>query len=482
MSLVSSKLEVISKNQMSVLHEGSLDILSSAGVVFHSEEALKVFKTHGARVEGETVYITEKMVDDAIESAPSTFRHGARNRDHDIFVGHRQKKPVFSGIYGSVYVLDEEEGRRPGLMADYINFIKLFQATDLVNVVGGLQVDPSDSDPAKKFFEMLYQNLKNTDKALWGFPGCRQDVLNMFRMVSMATGAENGHLDRTLISTAICPLSPLRYTSTHADTIIAYAEQAQPLYFNSCIMAGVSGPISLLGTTALMNAEILAGIVLTQLVRPGAPAVYEPGGTVADLKRGMYTGGGPESNLMVIAGLQLALDMYKLPTRVMGGLSDAKMVDYQAGAETMQNLLMPLMAGAHFLNNALGNMDGQMTTSFEKYMLDVESVNRVLRVMRGVDGFDQDPCIEIIKEVGHKADYLIHASTFKNYRQRWRPQISNWDDYLKWQSQGSKDVVHRAGKMYRDVLAAAPESMIPPDVDRDLQRFVREVEPVGAVD
>ena len=476
--LSSSKLEVISKNQMNAVHEASLDVLANTGVIFHSGRALELFRKHGARVDGEMVFITEKMVDDAIDSAPSTYRHAAPNPARDILVGQRQKRPVFSGIYGPVYVLDPEAGRRPGTMADYIDFIRLFQATDLVNVVGGLQVDPSDANADRKFFQMLHQILKHTDKALWGFPGSYEDVSNMFRMVSISLGLENGHLPRPLVGTAICPLSPLRFTRTHVETIFAYAEQNQPLYFNSCIMAGVSGPISLLGTTTLMNTEILAGIVMTQLIRPGAPVAYEPGGTVADLKNGLYTGGGPESNLMVIAGLQMAIDLYRLPTRVMGGLSDAKMVDYQAGAETIQNLLMPLLAGAHFLNNALGNMDGQMTTSFEKYILDVESIERALRVMRGIDDLDQDVSLDIIKEIGHQANYLMHPSIFRNYKRRWRPRISIWDDYLKWQRLGSRDVVAKARKACRDMLEAAPESMIDAERDRDLARFVETVVPV----
>lgn len=479
MALVSPKLEVISKNKMAALHEGSLEILKRVGVVFHSEPARQLFRKHGAKVDGELVYIDANLVERAIESSPHTFRHGARHPEKEIVLGHRQKKLVISGIYGSVYILDPLLGRRLGTMEDYINFIKLFQSTDLVNLVGGLQVEPSDADPKKKFFQMLHQVIKHTDKALWGFPGCREDILNMFKMVAMAMGNPNATLDRTLIGTAVCPLSPLRFTKEHGDTLMTYASNQQAIYLNSCIMAGASGPLSLLGTATLMNAEILAGIVLTQLTRPGAPVVYVPGATVADLKHGQYTGGGPESNLIVIAGLQMALDLYKLPTRVMGGLSDAKSVDYQAGAETMQNLLMPLMAGAHFLNNALGNMDGQLTTSFEKYILDVESLDRVLRILRGIDGYDEDLSLDIIESVGHRGDFLMHKSTFDNYRLRWRPTLSNWDDYQRWQHRGAPEIWQKARAMYQEMLVAAPESMIGPDLDRDLVKFVDKVEVVG---
>ena len=443
MSLVSSKLEVISRNQMNQIHEGSLKILGETGVVFHSEKARELFKKHGAKVEGLTVFIPEKLVDQAIEDSPANYRHRALNPDNDAIVGNRQKRPAFSGIYGPVFVLDPEEGRRPGTLADYRNFIKLFQETPLVNIVGGMQIEPCDADRKKKFFQLMHIIIKHTDKAYWGFPGLTHELMQQFEMVKMALGLDGQPLDKPYIGTAVCPLSPLRFTQEHGDTIMTYAAHNQAIYINSCIMAGVSGPISLLGTATLINTEILAGAVLAQLTRPGSPVAYVSGGTVADLRSGMYTGGGPESNLIVLAGLQMALDMYRMPTRVMGGLSDAKEIDYQAGAETLQNLMMPMLAGAHFINNALGNLDGQLTTSFEKFLLDTESADRVLRVMRGIDGDDQDLSLELITELSHSGNYLMHKNTFDNYRRRWRPGLSIWDEYLTWQKSGAPKVVER---------------------------------------
>ncbi|MBF0530655.1 MAG: trimethylamine methyltransferase family protein [Deltaproteobacteria bacterium] len=456
----------------------SLEILNNVGVVFHSEAARQLFKKHGAKVDGEIVYINKKMVDDAVQSSPHTYEHGARNPKNDILVGHRQKKHVISGIYGSVYVLDPDKGRRLGTMADYINFIKLFQATDMVTVVGGLQVEPSDADPHKKFFQMLHQVIRHTDKPVWGFPGYREDLENMFKMVAMSMGHPDKPLERTLVGTAVCPLSPLRFTEEHGDTIMTYAKYNQVTYLNSCIMAGASGPFSLLGTATLSNTEILAGLVLCQLTRPGAPMVYVPGATVADLKRGQYTGGGPESNLIVIAGLQMALDMYKLPTRAMGGLSDAKSVDFQAGAETMQNVLMLLLSGLHFMSGTLGNMDGQLTASFEKYILDVELIDRALRILKGIEGYNENLATDIIREIAHKGDFITHKSTFENFRLRWRPMISNWEDYQRWQRGGAEGLLPKARSMSQKMIAGQPECMIEPDLDRDLAKFVNDVQPV----
>ncbi|MCG8637079.1 MAG: trimethylamine methyltransferase family protein, partial [Desulfobacterales bacterium] len=359
------------------------------------------------------------------------------------------------------------------------NLTRLTQAIDTINMAGGLPVDPCDADPGRKCFEMLHRILRHSDKPVWAFSSPKADIFKMFEMVRMAFGGGNDLFDHHVVAAPVCPLSPLKYSRTSAETLIAYARYGQPLYINSCILAGVSGPISLLGTATLMNTEILAGLVLVQLIRPGTPVVYVPGSTVADMQSGAYVCGSPESNLITTAGLQMALDRYKLPTRVMGGLSDAKCLDYQSGAETMQNLFMPLMAGAHYLNNSLGNMDGQMVTSYEKFILDVESVERVLRVMQGIDGNDRDLSVDLIQQEAHAGNYLMNPSTFTRFKDRWRPSLTKWQSYSQWEAEGAPDACTRATQKYREILAESPQSMISPGLDRDLRHFVREVEPEG---
>lgn len=478
MPLNACKLEVISSNQMQNIHEAALKIMAETGIVFDAAEALEVFSRHGARVEGKTVFIPPQLVEVALETAPSTFRHEARNPAHSVTMGFRQKRPVFSGAYGPVNVLDLEGRRRPGTMADFVNFTRLTQAIGITNVVGGLPVDPSDADPQRKYFQMLHQILRNTDKPVWAFSGPQADLDNMFKMVAIAWGTDGALWEKPVIAAPVCPLSPLKYSDAAADTILAYARRRQPIYINSCILAGASGPVSLLGTATLMNSEILAGLTLAQLINPGTPVVYVPGSTVADMRTGAYIGGSPEANLIVIAGLQLALNLYRLPTRVMGGLSDSKLVDYQAGVETMQNLLVPLMAGVHFLNNALGNMEHQMTMSYAKFILDVEGVERVLRILKGIDGEDQDLSVDIIQAEAHKGNYLMNPDTFKRFKSRWRPRVSDWSDHAAWHKSGGLDAAGRAAGQCRKILEQAPECMLDAQTDADLAKFAAAVKAV----
>ena len=478
MALTQYALKVISPAEMEDLHRATLKILAETGVVFECDEALELFKHHGAKVEGRTVFISEALADKALISCPDTFFHRARNPKHSVLVGHQQKKKVISSSYGPVNILDPETGIRPGTLKDYKQLLQLSQALEPVTMVGGLPVEPSDAHPRKKYFQMLHSILRHGDKPIWTFSSPRENIFKIFEMIKIAFGEDDRLFDTPVTAAPVCPLSPLKYDKNAAETILAHARFRQPLYINSCILAGVSGPISLLGTATLMNTEILAGMILAQLAGPGTPVVYVPGATVADMKSGAYVCGSPESNLIVTAGLQMALDRYRLPTRVMGGLSDARGLDYQCGAETMQNMFVPLMAGAHYLNNALGNMDGQMTTSLEKFVLDAESFARVLRVLDGFTEADRDLSLDLIQQEAHQGNYLMNPSTFGRFKDRWRPEVTPWQSREHWENQGSPDAGEQARIRCREILAAAPESLLDRETDQALASFVDQVEPI----
>ena len=469
MSVAKYCLETLSADQMEAAHQASVKILAETGLVFDSPAALEIFKKHGAAVDGKVVRISEKMLMEALASAPDTYTHLARNEKHNVVTGLGQKKLALSSSYGPVNILDPVEGRRPGRLGDYADLIKLSHALDIVNMVGGLPVEPSDADPKRKNRQMLHLALRHTDKAVWGFSSHPEDIEKMFRMMEIAFGRDGGRLwDEPVIAAPVCPLSPLKYADMAADTIVSYAGRRQPLYINSCVLAGASGPINLMGTVVLMNTEILGGLVLAQLTGPGTPVVYVPGSTVADMRSGSYVCGSPETALIVMAGIQLARSFYKLPVRVMAGISDAKAVDYQAGVETMQNILTAVLAGAHYLNNSLGNMEGQMTTSLEKFVLDAETVGRVVRIMDGFEGRDADLSVDLIMSEGFKGNYLMHPSTMAGFKSRWRPSLSSWSDWSQWQALNVTDIAELAGRRVREILADVPNLMLDAATDKAL--------------
>jgi trimethylamine--corrinoid protein Co-methyltransferase len=193
------------------------------------------------------------------------------------------------------------------------------------------------------------------------------------------------------------------------------------------------------------------------------------------MKNGSFVTGSPEMMLIHTAALQMVLDFYKLPTRSMCGMTDSKIIDYQAGAETMQNLMVGVLSGAHIVFECLGVLDAIMTTSYEKLIIDLEMVSRVIRIRNGIDSSQKDRDLKVIQEIAQSGDYITHPDTLARFREQWRPSMSTWESYENWQASGAEDVAMKASRKYKEILAAAPQSLIDPEVDKALNDYIQSV-------
>ncbi len=466
------KLKIVSTADLNRIHESTVAALQKTGVLFHSDEAIEIFKKHGAKIDGHLVRISRQMLEQALEVAPKSFVWHARNPVASINVGGDQPRTHVLLDHGPVFVQNIDNERRPGKMVDLINLYKLGQASAVANVIGQIPVDPGDVTGDGKSLQIMYQLLRNTDKPLMGWPESRENIQRMFEMVEIAMDHPGFLENYPAIGVSVCALSPMQFAPESCDTILAYAQYGQPLLILTCAMTGVTSPINLVTTVIQQNAELLAGITLAQLVNPGTPVAYCPASAVPNMKTATYITGAPESNLINMVGLQLANEMYHLPTRSMAGLTDAKVVDCQAGYETMQNYSTLMMTGTNMINECLGTLNGILTVSYEKFIIDEEMISRMLRISDGIDPVETDFNVDVIHEVGHTGSFLLHPTTFDNCRKGWAPTVSNWDPFDTWQSQGSEDVLVRASRRYKKVLSECPDSLLDKAQDEALQRYV----------
>jgi trimethylamine--corrinoid protein Co-methyltransferase len=266
--------------------------------------------------------------------------------------------------------------------------------------------------------------------------------------------------------------TPLTYSGDHLETLLHYVKRNQVPTILCAPLAGVTSPYSMLGAAVLQNAEILSGIVLTQLLRPGHPVVYCPSAAIANMRTCGFSTGAPESMLLNIANIQMGLDYYHIPVRAMSGFTDAKIPDFQAGVETMQNLMLGMLSGAYLLNESVGILDSILTVSYEKTILDGEIISRIKRIGQGISGVDQDLCVESIQHVRHKGSYLSDPMTIKNCRNRWTPITSFWGSHEEWDKKGAVDAAHRAKQIARQLLSDAPDAFIDPALDTELTHYM----------
>jgi len=463
-------MRVIADKDYQRIHDASLKILAETGVKFDSPDALDVFKNHGARVENKTVFIPPKMVEDAMAKAPDKFKWAARNDEQSVILGEGY---VVEPNVGCVYAQSIDRGRWPGTREDYANIQKLHQSSKLPTVVGATPIQISDAGPNEKHLYMLYETLKHTDKPVIGICETKAHVQENLKMMEIAMG-ESRFAENTCIAVSVNPLSPLAYGSETADSMVQYAMKGQAVMSLPCIMAGVTGPISIFGTIVLQNTEILAALVLTQLINPGNAFIMCPCSSTAYMKRGNYVTGAPEMMLIDIAGLQMCHEFYHLPSRLMTGMTDSKEVDVQAGYETMQNLVMGILARPNILHECHGVLESIMTLSYEKFIIDEELISRVLRIADGVDTSDEAMSLDLIKEIGSEGIYFTHDETFKHYKDLWEPTVSDWHTYTEWK-EIDEDILVRANRMWKQRLADAPEKMIDDGLEKDLEDYIKSI-------
>ena len=465
------QLKAVSDDDLSRIHEASLKLLKETGCVFHSQEALEIFKKHGAKIDGKTVFYPKAMIEKAMKTVPRSFRWRARNEDFSTTIGEEGFRLAPNA--GCIFVQDLDGGRRLARLDDVRKIQKIHQHSDVTDFVGHNPCDPSDIDPLNKHLYITYETLKHTSKPLMSYFGSHKGQADeTLQMMKIAFGENDVLENHHVLGLSILPTSPLSYPEEGLRAITAFARHNQPVMIGVAMMGGVTGPLNLMGIALQQNAELLAGTTYVQLIRPGCPVVWCPSSTVAWLKTANYNTGTPEGMLPNIAGFQMAKDFYHVPTRSMAGLTDSKEVDCQAGYETMQNLMIAMLGGAQIIYEALGVLDGITTTSYEKIIIDEELYSRARRIFQGVDTSSEQLSLDTIQEIGCEGEYLSHVSTLNNFRDMWQPKVSNWDTHDEWQLSGSEKVVMKANKIWKERVKTAPETLLEPDVHKDLKAYV----------
>lgn len=466
-----SNLRLLNQDDLARIHDASCEILEKTGMIFQNEKALDLFKKHGAKVDGETVYIPKKMVEESLALCPSTFRWRGRNEDHSVVMGDGF---VVQANGGPVNILDLNGERRLATLEDFRNIQKLMQSSPVVDVVGFSPVDPSDLDPETKHLHMQYEILKHSDKPVHGHVCGGENAAQMLDMIKIAFGEEDLFETSHVMGLSINPLTPLNFAGDQIDTLFAYAKRNQIVFPGPLSIGGLSGPLDHVGLTVLVNAEVLATLVLTQLFNPGNPIVMAHASTFANMKRATFCCGTPDMMLHQITVIQLAREFYNLPVRNNCGVCDAKVVDAQAGLETMQNLMMSMLAGCNLVNESLGILDGIMTVSYEKMMIDEEMIARIKHMKKPIAMDDDALSVKLIDEIGAGGSYLMHPSTFSRCREVYSPSLSHSDTYEDWVREGATDIVERAHGQYKARLESAPDTLLNDDVDNALKAYIEK--------
>ncbi len=466
-------LRVVDKDTLQSIHKQSLQLLAKAGVIFDNQTIIRRFTRKGQKVDGKRVYLSEAFVSEALAVTPKSFTMIGRNGVAGVRIGENQETTVVAPGNGTLFIQDLEGRRRRATLSDFDNIVKLCEQSRNVNLVGSIPVEPSDLPARSKPARLVHHLMRHSNKPLIGQVATLEEARQVFDIIEIAFG-QKGYLDdHVSIAYGVNPASPLCFDALTCETMQAYAGKRQALFILPGLIPGLTGPMDFKGLAVMSNAENLAALTCAQMINPGTPVVYSAGSFMVNMKNSYTVTGSPQSAVVNIAGIQMAREFYGLPSRTMAGLTDAKRIDFQAGAETMQNLTLYTMAGAHVLNECLGVLDSISTTSYEKWILDDELLDRLRVFSAGIDQVTVENCLDIMIALGPGGDYMKHPSTFQNCRSLYTPEISNCDTFEDWEKAGRRDVLQIAHEKCDRILEECEAMVLPAEVDHEIEAYIK---------
>jgi len=467
-------LNVLTEDQAERVHQGALALLENPGVFSESDLFLDIFEKGGARVDRDArvIRVPPAMVADALASAPSSFvLYGRRDPDMDLLL---EPGRVYYGMGGTSEPLffdyDQWQPRQP-TKADMVLATRVGHALPHIDFVQTLCMS-ADQPTHHVFFHDFDAIFRNTTKPTVINILERPFTVKLLEMTAAASGGEEVLRRQPSVMGIVTPISPLKVAIMN-EGIIDAVRAGVPILYSPGPLMGATGPATVAGTLALTTAEVLFGVVLTQLIQPGAPIVLKPDTDVFDMATTQCTYGSPEQNLGKVAMTQLAR-RYNLPIYGLGGGVEAKAPDAEAAAEAMMSMLLNGLAGMT-LSQSLGTLSWGQYGSPEMVVICDELVHMIKRILAGITVDDETLALDVIREVGHGGSFLGHEHTVAHYRRElFFPRLFARQTYQEWLRDGKPMTHEVAHRRVQEILATAGPVPLPPTVDAELERALRK--------
>ena len=462
-------VDLLSDDQVQVIHDASMDVVEEIGVEFRCDDALALWRDAGAAVDGARVRLDREHLMALVGTAPSSYPMGARDPTHTVTVGNG--KTIFTPSYGAPYVLGLDGTRRPGTLEDFKNFTKLNHLSPALHMSGGVVCEPMDVPVPKRHLYMTQNLLTYSSKPFMGAVTSKERAEDSLHMAGIVFGQDVVR-DTTVMTCLANGNTPLVWDMTMLDSVRVFAAANQATLFSPFVLGGASTPASTVGAVIQVNIEALTGVAFSQLVRAGAPALYGQWVSTVSMKTGAPQAGTPEICHMNLLTAQMARH-YGLPSRCSGSCSSSKMVDAQAGYEAARNMYGVLMAGTNFVLSTTGYLESAMCQSYAKWVLDSEQLEMMYRLGSGVSFDDLDEVLDTMREVPPGGHHLGTAHTLANFQTAFSmPEMMNSDNYEQWLADGALSAEDRATAKCRQLLEEYEAPALDDDVRAELDEVV----------
>ena len=469
-----SPIEVISADQVQTIIESALSVLESQGMRFLEPGSRKYMQEQGCEIDeaGMMVRLPRELVREKVALAPSEFTLRARNPERKLAFGGNNI--VFAAVGGPAFCSDLDNGRRPGTYEDLCNYFKLIQSFNIIHQEGGMSFEPMDLPAETRHLDTYLAQYRYLDKNAQSYALGGERAKDSIEMACIALETDRqALLDDPAILGIINTNSPMQFDIPMTEAVVELARSGQVAAITPFTLAGSMSPATLAGTLVQQTAEVLAVATFAQCVRPGAPVMYGAFASNVDMKSGAPALGTPEYTKSALASGQIARAL-GLPFRS-SNTTVSNCVDAQAAYESEMSLWGAVMGHAHLVNHAAGWLEGGLTASFEKLVLDVEMLQMMAETLRPIEFNEGELALDAIAEVEPGGHHFGTAHTLERYETAFYDSLlSDRQNFESWSETGKVDATQRANAIWKQVLDEYQQPALDPALDEALVNYVEE--------
>jgi trimethylamine--corrinoid protein Co-methyltransferase len=465
-------LEILTEEQVERILLAAFRILEEAGLEIRSVAAREIYARGGALVDEATqmVRLGREVIEAHLAHAPQRFVLHARNAERHLQVGDNVVN--FGPVTGAPNIRDEEGGRRYGDLEAFRNILKLTHTLGVLHWQGGIVVEPVDV-PVNTRHLLTYQAHIECADTVWAARGIggvqAEDAIAMSAIEHGCTIDELAA--RPTLMTVTNVNSPRRVDEEILDNILVMARHGQCVVITPFTLMGAMAPVTLAGALVQQTAEALGVVALCQMVRPGTPCVMGGFTSNVDMRTGSPAFGTPEYVHAVIAGAQIGRRL-KLPVRS-SAVNASPMVDAQSTYETAFSLQAAVLSHSHLINHAAGWLEGGLSASFEKIVVDAELLRNWAEILKPVSFSDDDLAVEAIKGIAAGGHFFGSSHTLARYESAfYRPLLSDWSNFENWTEAGARNATERATVIWKKLLAGYVAPALDPSVKEAIAAYV----------
>ncbi len=462
-----------SEDRVEAIHDTALRVIEQLGIRVLNDSARRYFRDAGASVDEDTqmVKIDRGLVAKALESAPGEFvMHGAV-RETDVAMGGNHV--AFVAVGGAPHISDLDRGKRPGTLEDSRNIIRLAEHFDVIHLQSP-NVEPQDVPVHLRHYQTVESQLSLSRKPFFIFSRGSGQVEDAFAMTRIAYGLDEAEFEsKAWCYTVINTNSPRQLDIQMCQGIIDFARAGQVSVITPFTLAGAMAPVTMPGALVLQHAEALAGITLAQIVRPGAPVVYGSFTSNVDMKSGSPAFGTPEFVQAAFGAGQLARHI-GLPWR--GSAATASNApDEQSVYEFLMSAWGSVLGGVNMMLHAAGWLEGGLTGSLEKFILDVEMLQTFAEIFVPLASDDPELAFDAIASVDPGSHFFGCEHTMERYQTAfYEPLVSDWSNFGQWSESGGLTATQRANGIWKKILADFEPPPMDPSRREALHAFIEK--------